>query len=162
VIRQDHRHLAITPLRSHAPRKAVSASQSYNGVCYPRHNMGKSLSRLLLYVCSCAIAFSQGTTSRVVGTVQDASGAAVPGPNVNTITSEPTALSPTTTSAAASNVFEAAQPGTYELDIEPNGFRKFISRENAVTIGQPATINARLEVVAAAEQVLVEATAETV
>ncbi len=58
--------------------------------------------------------------------------------------------------------FEAVQPGTYEIDVEAKGFRNFVSRNNVVTIGQPATINAKLEIGAASEQVLVEASAETV
>ncbi len=52
-------------------------------------HMGKSFFRALSFVCAsvcaCVIAFSQGTTSRVVGTVQDATGAVIPGATVKLI-----------------------------------------------------------------------------
>lgn len=124
--------------------------------------MGKLLSRLLLFVCACLCAFSQGTTSRVVGTVQDSSGAVVPGAVVKLINQGTNVTFQTKSTAAGEYVFEAVQPGTYELDVEATGFRRFISHENAVTIGQPARINAKLEVGSASEQIMVEATAETV
>jgi hypothetical protein len=124
--------------------------------------MGKSLFRLAVLVCACASAFAQGTTSRVVGTVQDATGAVVPGATVKLINSGTNVTFTTTSSAAGTYGFEAVQTGAYELDVEAKGFRKFISRDNQVTIGQPLTVNARLEVGAASEQVLVEASAEAV
>ena len=124
--------------------------------------MGKTLFRAALLVCACVTAFSQGTTSRVVGTVSDSSGSVVPGATVKLINAGTNATFTTTTSAAGTYGFEAVQSGTYEVDVEAKGFRKFISRENQVTIGQPSTVNARLEVGAASEQVLVEASAETV
>src|SRR5207247_2637530 len=46
--------------------------------------------------------------------------------------------------------------------IESAGFRRFVSTGNKVTIGQPATINAKLEVGALAEAVEVSASAEAV
>src|SRR5262245_51294972 len=108
------------------------------------------------------MAFAQGTTSRVLGTVLDPSGAAVANAAVKLI-NEGTQVSFTTnTSEAGAYAFEAVQPGSSELQVEAAGFRRFVSKGNQVTIGQPATINARLEVGALAEQVVVEATAGTV
>jgi hypothetical protein len=68
----------------------------------------------------------------------------------------------TTTSAAGSYVFEAVQPGSYELDVEAAGFRNFVSRGNDVAIGQPATINVKLDVGAISDRVEVEASSEVV
>ena len=40
---------------------------------------------LALAVCACVSAFGQGTTSRVLGTVQDSSGAVVPNASVKLV-----------------------------------------------------------------------------
>ena len=117
---------------------------------------------ILFYVSACAAAFAQGTTSRVLGTVQDSSGAVVPNAAVKLMNEGTHVTFETKTSAAGSYVFEAVQPGTYEVDVEGAGFRKFASTGNAVTIGQPATINVRLELGAVTERVEVQSSAETV
>ena len=124
--------------------------------------MGGSFFRILLFAAACAAAFAQGTTSRVVGTIQDSSGAVVPGATVKLVNQGTNVTFQTTSTGNGSYVFEAVQSGDYELDVEANGFRKFVSRDNRVAIGQPATVNAKLEVGAASEQVLVQATAEVV
>src|SRR5215813_5081346 len=82
---------------------------------------------LLLFVCASA-GWGQGTTSRVLGTVLDATGSAVPNAAVK-LTNEGTRVAfDTKTSDAGTYVFEAVQPGSYELDVEAGGFRKFASR----------------------------------
>src|SRR5215471_5833377 len=101
---------------------------------------------LSLFLCACGVVWGQGTTSRVLGTVQDATGAVVPAADVKLINQGTRITFSTKTSAAGEYVFEAVQPGSYELDVDAPGFRKFTSLSNTVTIGQPATINVRLEV----------------
>src|SRR5258708_23860333 len=122
---------------------------------------GKGSSVFLLFG-ACGIVFGQGTTSRVAGTVQDSSGAVVPTAAVKLVNEGTRVTFNTTTSAAGTYVFEAVQPGSYELDVEAPGFRQFTSAANLVTIGQPATVNVRLEVGAVSEKVEAQATAETV
>jgi hypothetical protein len=124
--------------------------------------MGKSLLRIALFVYTCLAAFGQGTTSRVVGTVQDSSGAVVPGATVKLINQGNRITFTTTTTGSGAYVFEAVQSGDYEVDVEAKGFRTFISHDNRLAIGQPLTINAKLEVGASSEQVTVEASAEVV
>jgi hypothetical protein len=122
----------------------------------------KGLQTLAVLFCACVSAFAQGTTSRVLGTVQDPSGATIAGATVK-LTNEGTNVSFTTKSSdAGSFAFEAVQPGVYRLDVEAAGFRRFTSHRNQVSIGQPATINARLEVGQLTEQVTVEASVEAV
>jgi hypothetical protein len=86
----------------------------------------------------------------------------VPGAVVKLINEGTNVTFTTTSTASGGYVFEALQPGSYELDIEATGFRRFVSRGNVVTIGQPSTVNAKLEVGAASEQVFVNASAEAV
>jgi hypothetical protein len=115
-----------------------------------------------VFLCAGVTAFAQGTTSRVLGVVQDPSGATIAKASVKLINEGTKVAFSTTSSEAGAYSFEAVQPGLYELQVEAAGFRRFSSRNNQVNIGQPATINARLEVGALAEQVTVEATAEAV
>ncbi len=68
----------------------------------------------------------------------------------------------TKTSTSGTYTFEAVQPGSYELDVEGAGFRRFVSTGNQVTIGQPATINVKLELGAVTDRIEVQASAETV
>jgi hypothetical protein len=106
--------------------------------------------------------YAQGTTSRAVGTVTDPSGAVVPAATVR-LTSEATnATFTATTSEAGTYVFEAVQPGRYTITVETPGFKKFSSKQNQVSIGQPMTVNITLEVGAVAETVEVAGTYETV
>src|SRR5580704_18424521 len=116
----------------------------------------------LFCVCACATAFGQGTTSRVLGTVQDSSGAVVPGAIVKLVNEGTRITFTSTTSSAGSYVFEAVQPGAYELDVEAAGFRNFVSRGNDVAIGQPATINVKLDIGAITDKVEVQASSEVV
>jgi hypothetical protein len=115
-----------------------------------------------LFVCACGITFAQGTTSRVLGTVQDASGAVIPAATVKLVNEGTRITFTTTTSSAGSYVFEAVQPGSYELDVEAAGFRNFVSRGNDVAIGQPATINVKLDIGAITDKVEVQASSEVV
>lgn len=106
--------------------------------------------------------FGQGTASRVVGTVTDASGAPVPGAAV-TLTNEDTRVAfHTSTTQSGTYAFEAIQVGTYRLEITANGFRKFMSSGNRVIVSEPTTVNAKLEVGLNTESVEVSAAAELV
>jgi hypothetical protein len=54
------------------------------------------------------------------------------------------------------------QSGSYQLDVEAKGFRKYSSRNNQVNIGQPTTLNVKLEVGAVVDTVEVQASSEAV
>ena len=125
--------------------------------------MGKRICAFLFLVsCLVAVASGQGTTSRVTGTVQDASGASVAGAMV-TLTNEATGVSFTTeTSDSGAYAFDLVQAGKYTVTIEKQGFKKYISTANPVNVNQPATINAALETGGLSETVTVQAGAEQV
>lgn len=107
-------------------------------------------------------ALGQGTTSRLTGTVVDASGAAVAGATV-TLTNEGTGISFTTqTSAGGAYTFDLIPAGTYQVSVEKTGFKKFVATNNVVQINQPATINVSMQVGDVSAQVTVEAAAEAV
>jgi hypothetical protein len=125
--------------------------------------MSRTTGLLFLLVFAIASnALAQGTTSRVVGVVGDPQGAAIPGASV-TLTNEETHVPFTTrTSHAGTYVFEAVQVGTYTVAVEMSGFKKFVSSGNRVTIGQPTTVNATLELGGVAETVEVSEAAQAV
>src|SRR5260370_1097448 len=125
--------------------------------------MNKSLRGCVVFLlASSLVLFGQGTTSRAVGVVTDSSGATIPNATVQ-LTNEGTGVTfTTTTTSAGTYVLEAVQPGTYTVTVEAPGFKKFTSRGNPVTIGQPMTVNVTLEVGAVTEQVQVSAVAEAV
>ena len=104
----------------------------------------------------------QGTTSRITGIVNDASGSAVVGATV-TINREGTGTFLTAqTSSDGSYVFDLIQPGTYTVTIEKQGFKKMVSTNNPALINQPSTVNAILEVGEVSAVVNVAGTAEQV
>src|SRR5436309_6334549 len=96
-----------------------------------------TMKRVLLFVLGAVCLYAQGTTSRVTGSVVDRSGAPVPHATVK-LTNEDTQVPFTTvTGDAGTYVFDSVQVGNYMLEVEANGFRKFVSRHNILTIGQP-------------------------
>jgi len=68
----------------------------------------------------------------------------------------------TVTSTAGNYSFESMVPGSYTIRVHAEGFKAFNSRANVLTIGQPMTVNARLDVGATNENVNVVASAEVV
>jgi hypothetical protein len=119
-------------------------------------------STLALCLAVAAPVFGQGTTSRVLGTVTDTSGARVPGATV-TLTNDATGVSfNTVTSENGTYLFDAVQVGQYSLVVELQGFKKFVSADNPVNIGEPATINAVLTAGGMSESVEVRASSQVV
>ncbi len=124
--------------------------------------MKSCLRALFALVLTCSGLFSQGTTSRLTGTLTDASGAAIPGVPVR-LTNEGTGQ-PFTTSTSENGAFffESIQVGTYSVAVEAGGFKKFLAKGNVVSIGQPTTVNIALEVGTLAESVEVSGAYEQV
>ena len=114
------------------------------------------------FVLAAVCLFAQSTTSRVVGTVIDATGAPVPQAAVKLINEGTQAVFNTETSAAGTYVFDSVQVGNYTLEVNALGFKKFTSVHNTLTIGQPMTVNAKLEIGAITESVQVLSSAEQV
>ena len=120
------------------------------------------LTSAALLLCASSPIFAQGSTSRVFGTVVDQTGAAVANAAIK-LTNEGTRVSfTTTTTNTGAYVFDAVQSGQYEVVAEAAGFKKFIAKSNPVTIGQPTTLNVRLEIGGVTEQITVDGSYEAV
>jgi hypothetical protein len=121
-----------------------------------------AISSLLCSLLSFAVFAQTAGTSRVTGVVQDPTSAVLPGAKV-TLTNEGTNISfTTTTTSAGVYVFDGIQLGVYTVTVEREGFKKFVSKGNVLTVGQPLTINADLTVGQAQEVMEVTASYERV
>lgn len=109
-----------------------------------------------------SLAFGQGTTSRVAGIVRDSNGGTIAGATV-TLTNEATSISFTSeTSESGAYAFDLVQVGNYSLAVEKPGFKRYVSKSNAINVNQPTTINVSLEPGGVSETVTVQASGEQV
>src|SRR5260370_40954003 len=91
-------------------------------------------------------AFGQQVFGSVVGTVTDASGAAVTGATV-TITDQNKGTKVTTTTNESGN-FSRGQltPRAYTVQLEARGFRKAVSRDVGVNVDQTSRVDIGMQV----------------
>jgi outer membrane receptor protein involved in Fe transport len=121
--------------------------------------------RLLLCVAQlivgCSVVLAQvGTQGSLLGTVVDASGAAVPGADV-TATNIETGIASKSVSDASGNFEILALPvGRYSVAVSAPGFKTWRLASTAITVGERTRISPALEVGDASQQVSVESKAE--
>lgn len=109
----------------------------------------------VLLVCS-AGAWAQGSTSNITGTVMDKSGAVIVGARV-IATNEATGVAhETKTTDAGVYTFPALVVGPYSIRVEMQGFQKWVSTKNVMTVGASLVVNATLEIGALTSVVTVE------
>ena len=100
---------------------------------------------------------AQGTSGTIAGTVQDPSGAAVPGATV-TVTSGTTEAGTAVTDAAGSYTVHNLAAGAYRVEVQLQGFERFVRADVQVQVGATTRVDATLEVgVAMLEEVVVTA-----
>jgi len=117
-----------------------------------------ALSLSLVVLCS-ALAFGQSTYGSVTGSVTDPSGAAVGGATVTLTNSGTSEKHTQTTSDQGTYSFVNVIPGTYRIDIEKGGFKRFSHPDVVVQVQLDTRVDASLAVGAASE--VVEVTSET-
>src|SRR5438128_7981760 len=102
-----------------------------------------------------ASASAQAVTGTLLGNVTDSSGAAVPGATV-TATETQTNISRTTVSNESGYyIFSSLQNGTYSVDAELQGFKKFVRQNVKVDVNTTIRVDLKLEVGAITEAVTV-------
>ncbi len=100
-------------------------------------------------------AFAQSTTADILGSVTDASGAAIPNATV-TLTNLGTREVKTTQSTGAGDyTFTQLGPGTYSVQVTENGFKSFVVPSVSLAAGDRAREDAKLVVGAQAQTVQV-------
>jgi hypothetical protein len=117
---------------------------------------------LIVIFATTSVTNGQTSTGRIVGTVQDASGAVVPGATVTATNEETTNVYTTTSSEGGAYSFEALPAGTYTITVEQANFRRHVTTRNVVSANETVTINIPLEVGNLSETIEVTATFERV
>ncbi len=115
---------------------------------------------LLVFVglFGCACAWGQ-TTGEIRGTVNDPSGAVVPGASITaTLTGTDTTRTVTSDKDGAFDIPELAV-GSYDLSADAQGFKKFVAKNVVVSIGHVNFITVTLQLGAGNQTVTVEANA---
>jgi len=102
---------------------------------------------------------AQVVTADVVGTVTDATGGVLPGATVTILNTGTGIAKTTTTSGSGDYVFTLLQVGSYSIKVEAKGFRTYTASGIALSSGDRARLDARLEVGEASQTIEVSGTA---
>ena len=120
-------------------------------------------SRFVEIICALALAavpaWSQSYTAAVRGQVTDTSGAAIPSAKVVITESERNVQHATTTDESGRYVVTALPPGSYNLMVEAQGFKKYAQAAFPLAVQQQATIDVQLQIGDIATTVEVEGVA---
>ena len=121
--------------------------------------IGLALAGVLLAASVCE---AQVSTSAITGSVQDASGAAVPGAKVVAKNEGTGVTYETKTTSSGDYTLSALPPGLYSLTVTQQGFKTFTSVHNVLTVGAPLVVDAKLQLGAVTETVQVESSYERI
>jgi len=119
------------------------------------------ITRVSLFVAFSVLCWAQAT-SQIQGTVQDASGAAVPGTQVKATQTETGATRTATSAADGTYVLPNLPLGPYRLEVTRQGFTTYVQTGIVLQVGVSPTVDIALKVGAVSEQVQVEANATLV
>ncbi|MCX6608443.1 MAG: TonB-dependent receptor [Acidobacteria bacterium] len=101
-------------------------------------------------------ALAQIQSARMEGTVQDSSGASVPGAKLAIVNTKTQARIAAESDAGGFYSFPTLTPGFYDLSAEANGFRKFTVANIEVNIGVTIRQNLKMELGTVTDTILVE------
>ena len=118
-------------------------------------------SAILMCLCVSVIAWGQ-STGQIHGTVQDPSGAGIPGAEVRATQSETGVSRSVPTDATGGFVLPNLPLGTYRVEISKEGFATAINGGIQLEVGSDPAVNVTLKIGAASERVTVEANAALV
>src|SRR5689334_7481757 len=109
--------------------------------------MGRLLaSALLACLVFCSVASSQSTNATLGGTVQDATGALIPGVAISATNTGTGIVTTVLTNESGAYQFASLQPGTYDLKAELTGFQSAASKGFQLGGAQQARVNFMLQV----------------
>jgi hypothetical protein len=101
---------------------------------------------------------AQSTGGRIRGTVTDPSGGAVVGANISLINEGTNSTREVQTSASGEYLFLEVPVGSYEIDVNQAGFKKYARKGIVLVLNEIATVDITLQVGASAETVEVTGT----
>jgi hypothetical protein len=99
--------------------------------------------------------YAQTGTSTLRGSVTDSQGKVIAGGTVTIKNEARNFTRTTTTDSDGAYIFTAVPPNTYTLEVEANGFKKFISTDVKALVDTPSSLDVRLEVGSVTEVVTV-------
>ena len=117
---------------------------------------------LLVFLLGDQAGLAQTGTTSLRGTVTDKSGGAVAGASITLANPLQSLTRTTETGKNGEFEFQALPPGTYQLSVEKDGFRKFEQRNLQLLVNNPATADVALEVGSVAQTVEVSADQATI
>lgn len=118
--------------------------------------MGFSVFVFILAMLACASAgLAQSGRSTIKGVVKDQQGNVVPGANVNLTNLEKNFSRTQVTTSDGAYAFTAIPPGTYKLEIEATGFKKYLLSRAEALVDTPLSLDVTLEVGSVSELVTV-------
>src|ERR1041385_745005 len=104
-----------------------------------------------LAICSLSLnAYSQSENATVGGTVQDPTGAFIPGVMISATNTRTGIVTSIVSNEAGAYQFASLQPGTYEIKAELPGFQTAITKNFPLGGAQQARLNFTMQVGAAA------------
>lgn len=113
---------------------------------------------LSVVLLGASAAFAQTTgTATLRGTVTDASGAVVAGAKVNVRSVERSFVYESETNASGEYYIPYLTSGSYELEVEAGGFKKYVRSGIVLRTGESPRINVELELGSVAESITVDA-----
>ena len=117
---------------------------------------------ILALTLTCAIAWSQGTTAQINGTVRDPSGSSVAGADVKATQTATGVVRNATSGPDGSYALTNLPIGPYTIEITKAGFSKYVQTGVILQVDSNPTVDAALQVGATSEQVTVSADAAMV
>ncbi len=102
------------------------------------------------------------STAQIQGTIQDATGSAVPGAEIKVTQTETGAVRTVTSGADGGYVFANLAIGPYRLEVSKAGFSTYVQTGIVLQVATNPTVDVALKVGAVSEQVQVEANAALV
>ena len=124
--------------------------------------VGRGMCGLLVCLLTCAMAWGQGSTAQISGTVTDQSGAVLPGVEVMATQTETGVVRSAVTNESGSYALPNLPIGPYKLEASLPGFRSFAQTGIVLQVNANPAINIILQVGQLAETVEVQANAALV
>src|SRR6266487_720673 len=116
------------------------------------------LALFVFSLCSVATLGQSQTSGRIVGTVVDEKGGAIPGAEV-TVANKATGETRNVVSDDSGHyIVPLLPPGVYTVSIAANGFKKFVADDVRVALTETSTLDATLAIGAVSESVVITAT----
>lgn len=114
-----------------------------------------SIALSVLLVSFAPILSGQAVSGNIIGTVTDASGAAVPGAQVSIANVNTNASYQATTNDSGNYTGANLPAGSYTVTITKPGFQRFVQQNVTVLVSQSARVDALLKIGAASQEVTV-------